>query len=49
MDELEAVKEKNTVAMPHQEGWRQQNSDPSLREVYKSMRYQRKEILFESS
>lgn len=42
MEELETVKAQNTVAVSHQEGWRQQNSDPSLREVYKSMRIPKK-------
>ncbi|MEH6889131.1 Nramp family divalent metal transporter [Bacillus sp. JJ864] len=42
MDELETVKGKSAVAVSHQEGWRQQNSDPSLREVYKSMRVPKK-------
>ncbi|HDX9578736.1 TPA: Nramp family divalent metal transporter [Bacillus pseudomycoides] len=42
MEELEPVKAQNAVAVSHQEGWRQQNSDPSLREVHKSMRIPKK-------
>ncbi|MCM3737077.1 Nramp family divalent metal transporter [Bacillus cytotoxicus] len=42
MEELEPVKTQNAVAVSHQEGWRQQNSDPSLREVHKSMRIPKK-------
>ncbi|MDP7979546.1 Nramp family divalent metal transporter [Bacillus multifaciens] len=42
MDELETGKGQSAVAVSNQEGWRQQNSDPSLREVYKSMKVPKK-------
>ncbi|WP_242223772.1 Nramp family divalent metal transporter [Bacillus cereus group sp. BfR-BA-01380] len=42
MEELETAKAQNAVAVSHQEGWRQQSSDPSLREVYKSMKIPKK-------
>ncbi|MFJ8530412.1 Nramp family divalent metal transporter [Bacillus sp. NPDC094106] len=42
MDELETVKKKEAVAVSHREGWRQHNSNPSLREVYKSMKVPKK-------
>lgn len=42
MDELETAKRQDAVSVSHQEGWRQHNSDPSLREVYKSMQVPKK-------
>lgn len=42
MDKLEPAKVQDAVAVSHHEGWRQQNSDPSLREVHKSMRIPKK-------
>lgn len=37
MNQLEAAKMQDKVAVPRSEGWRNDNSDPSLQEVHKSI------------